>query len=63
MTLKHSITVTDFKVHVFAGDSPPQIRGKWVRLQALDRMALTGLTKKILRKLMASDQGAGSLTT
>jgi A/G-specific adenine glycosylase len=58
MTLKHSITVTDFKVHVFAGDPPPQIHGKWVRLQALDRVALTGLTKKILRTLMTSDLGA-----
>jgi A/G-specific adenine glycosylase len=58
MTLKHSITVTDFAVKVFAGDVPEQLRGKWVRLQAIDRVALTGLTKKILRRLMASDLGA-----
>jgi A/G-specific adenine glycosylase len=50
-TFKHSITVTDFKVHVFAGDPPRQMQGKWVRMQALDRVALTGLTRKILRKL------------
>ncbi len=55
-TFKHSITVTDFKVRVFAGDPPLQIQGKWVSLRALDRIALTGLTKKILRTLMASDQ-------
>jgi A/G-specific adenine glycosylase len=51
MTLKHSITVTDFKVHVFAGDTPAEVSGKWVRMRALDRVALTGLTKKILRRL------------
>ena len=58
MTLKHAITVTDFVVKVFAGDAPEQTRGKWVRMRALDRVALTGLTKKILRKLMASNHGA-----
>jgi A/G-specific adenine glycosylase len=56
-TFKHSITVTDFKVRVFAGDPPREIKGKWVRLQALDRVALTGLTRKILRKLERERSG------
>ena len=56
-TFKHSITVTDFKVRVFAGDPPRKIQGKWVRIQALDRVALTGLTRKILRRLKHASNG------
>jgi A/G-specific adenine glycosylase len=51
LTLKHSITVTDYAVRVFAGEVPREVSGKWVRVSALDRVALTGLTRKILRKL------------
>jgi A/G-specific adenine glycosylase len=51
MTLKHSITVTDYLVWVFGGDVPRVVNGKWMRVRGLDRVALTGLTRKILRKL------------
>lgn len=57
MTLKHSITVTDYKVCVFAADAPEQAQGKWVRMHTLDRIALTGLTRKILRKLEKERSG------
>jgi A/G-specific adenine glycosylase len=48
MKLKHSITTTDYSVLVFAGKGR---KGQWVRLGNAERVALTGLTRKILRKL------------
>ncbi len=48
MKLKHSITTTDYSVLVFAGNSR---KGQWVPLCNAERFALTGLTRKILRKL------------
>lgn len=46
-SLKHSITVTDFTVHVIAASNET---GKWVRISRLQTLPLTGLTRKILRK-------------
>jgi A/G-specific adenine glycosylase len=48
MKLKHSITTTDYTVLVFAGSGG---KGQWVTLKNAERFALTGLTRKILRKL------------
>jgi A/G-specific adenine glycosylase len=48
MKLKHSITTTDYSVLVFAGNGR---KGQWVPLKNAERFALTGLTRKILRKL------------
>jgi len=48
MRLKHSITVTDYSVLVFAGNGQ---KGRWVPLGNAQRLALTGLTRKILRRL------------
>jgi A/G-specific adenine glycosylase len=48
MRLKHSITTTDYAVAVYAGDSKT---GKWVSLRSVEKLALTGLTRKILRAL------------
>jgi A/G-specific adenine glycosylase len=48
MKLKHSITTTDYSVLVFPGNLR---KGQWVPLQNAERFALTGLTRKILRKL------------
>ena len=48
MKLKHSITTTDYSVLVFAGKSGP---GQWVPLRNTGRVALTGLTRKILSRL------------
>ena len=48
MKLKHSITTTDYSVLVFAGNLR---KGQWVPLKRVSRLALTGLTQKILRNL------------
>lgn len=48
--LKHSITVTDYTVLVFREPKPGQHPGRWVPISKVGRMALTGLTKKILKK-------------
>jgi A/G-specific adenine glycosylase len=48
MKLNHSITTTDYSVLVFAGNLR---KGQWVPLKNAERIALTGLTRKILQKL------------
>jgi A/G-specific adenine glycosylase len=48
-SVRHSITVTDYRVHVMNAASPLP-KGKWVRTSRLNQLPLTGLTKKILRK-------------
>jgi len=50
LTLRHSITVTNYTVRVWQSAPPSDIGGKWISLQRLDRIALTGLARKILRK-------------
>jgi A/G-specific adenine glycosylase len=52
-TLRHSITVTDYKVRVWRVPAPKRFRGKWIRLEQLGQVALTGLARKILRKAEA----------
>lgn len=47
MRLRHSITTTDYLVAVFSAHSG--MKGRWVSLQNVERMALTGLARKILR--------------
>jgi A/G-specific adenine glycosylase len=49
-TVRHSITVTDYTVQVWRGTAPQRNDGKWVRIDTLSRVALTGLARKILRK-------------
>ena len=51
--LRHSITSTDYRVLVYAGSDVGR-DGKWVLLNKVDRMALTGLAKKILRSIGSS---------
>ena len=53
LTLKHSITVTDYTVHVWRGPVPEESSGKWVALSKLSKLAMTGLARKILRKVAA----------
>ncbi len=50
LTLKHSITVTDYTVRVWRGPATNGARGRWVPVNELARVALTGLARKILRK-------------
>jgi A/G-specific adenine glycosylase len=52
-SVRHSITVTDFKVRVVSATSG---RGKWVRITRLGALPLTGLTKKILRHAKLIEQ-------
>ena len=49
-TVRHSITVTDYTVHVWSSPAPSGVRGEWVATHRLSRVALTGLARKILRK-------------
>jgi A/G-specific adenine glycosylase len=49
-TLRHSITMTDYTVRVWRGTAPNHVRGKWIPVTRLGRLALTGLARKILRK-------------
>jgi A/G-specific adenine glycosylase len=49
-TLKHSITVTDYTVRVWRLPAPSRLSGKWIPVEKLARLALTGLARKILRK-------------
>jgi A/G-specific adenine glycosylase len=56
-TLRHSITVTDYAVRVFAGNSRcPQ--GRWVKLRSAAKLPLTGLARKILERLDHSQRNA-----
>ena len=48
-TLRHSITVTDYSVRVWPVPAPEESRGQWVAKEKLNRIALTGLARKILR--------------
>jgi A/G-specific adenine glycosylase len=50
LTLRHSITVTDYTVRVWRGPAPSAICGEWIAVGRLGRIALTGLARKILRK-------------
>jgi A/G-specific adenine glycosylase len=47
--LRHSITVTDYEVHVSRGRVPSRTKGEWLDGHTAARMPLTGLARKILR--------------
>jgi len=49
-TLRHSITVTDYTVRVWRGSASSREFGKWIPVERLGKVALTGLARKILRK-------------
>ncbi|MBV9075043.1 MAG: A/G-specific adenine glycosylase [Acidobacteria bacterium] len=52
LTVKHSITQTDWTVRVFPASQSASLRGgRWIRLAEVSRQPLTGLTRKVLRKL------------
>jgi A/G-specific adenine glycosylase len=50
LTLRHSITVTDYLARVKQGPAPETVSGKWVDRSKLTKLPLTGLARKILRK-------------
>jgi A/G-specific adenine glycosylase len=49
-TVRHSITVTDYTVHVWRTAAPTAACGVWIAADRLKRVALTGLARKALRK-------------
>jgi A/G-specific adenine glycosylase len=49
LTLKHSITVTDYTVSVMRTRDVDVEQGRWVSRSRLQQLPLTGLTRKILR--------------
>ena len=49
LTLRHSITVTDYTVRVRRTAAPDQSSGKWIARDRIERLPLTGLARKILR--------------
>lgn len=51
LTLRHSITVTDYLVRVVEMLNPEQGRGRWVPVSQLGSLPLTGLARKILRRV------------
>jgi A/G-specific adenine glycosylase len=48
LRLRHSITVTDYAVHVWRSAVPSKANGNWTPVERLKRIALTGLARKIL---------------
>ena len=56
LTLRHSITTTDYSVLVFSSRGASTKAGRWVPVHAAERLPLTGLTRKILRKLSTHEQ-------
>ena len=61
-TLRHSITVTDYTVGVWRLPAPARTDGRWIANDRLNRTALTGLARKILRQagLIAAVNRAGT---
>jgi A/G-specific adenine glycosylase len=49
LTLRHSITVTDYLVRVTRRLPPNGVEGRWIKNSLLMTLPLTGLTRKILR--------------
>jgi len=49
LTLRHSITVTDYVVRVLRNPVPKGLAGRWVRKSRVTTLPLTGLARKILR--------------
>ncbi len=50
LTLRHSITVTDYTVRVTQVPVQSGTAGRWVRKERIIRLPLTGLARKILRQ-------------
>ena len=49
-TLRHSITTTDYRVRVWRHAASSCDSGKWIPVERMGKLALTGLARKILRK-------------
>jgi A/G-specific adenine glycosylase len=49
LTIRHSITTTNYVVRVIKGNAPSENQGSWIRLNRIAELPLTGLARKILR--------------
>jgi A/G-specific adenine glycosylase len=49
LTVKHSITVTNYTIRIVRAEVPPSTSGTWVRTGRISKLPLTGLARKILR--------------
>jgi len=49
LSLRHSITVTDYRVQVMLEPAPRTVDGCWIAGSRLTKLPLTGLTRKVLR--------------
>jgi adenine-specific DNA glycosylase len=47
-TFQHSITVTDYTVHVTRAPAPTA-KSKWIAIEKISEVPITGLTRKILK--------------
>ena len=50
LSVKHSITVTDYTVNVWPVATPTDVAGEWWAINRLPKVALTGLARKVLRR-------------
>jgi A/G-specific adenine glycosylase len=50
-SVRHSITVTDYQVRVMALEDPGTTAGRWVTASRLPSLPLTGLARKILKRV------------
>ena len=50
LRLRHAITNTDYRVSVYRARTANGVAGRWVKLADVERLPLTGLTQKILRR-------------
>ena len=50
-SVRHSITVTDYQVRVIALEDPGSIAGRWITASRLPSLPLTGLARKILKRV------------
>ncbi|MGA9210042.1 MAG: A/G-specific adenine glycosylase [Terriglobales bacterium] len=51
LRLQHAITSTDYQVSVYPARTASGPQGRWVKLDEVERLPLTGLTQKILRRV------------
>ena len=49
ITVRHSITTTDYVVSVYSQTRVSNRNGRWVPVRSVSRLPLTGLTRKVLR--------------
>jgi A/G-specific adenine glycosylase len=50
LSLRHSITVTDYQVEVMDFSTPEEGTGRWIPVSRLGSLPLTGLARKILQR-------------